>query len=190
MAYSQKSDARAATQETRKARTSADLATIEQLLAAHDWSSLINGYRVTSYVSMATEPPTGALLTKLAVSGISNWVPIMEKGRALAWGKFSEDLAVNNFGVAEPQADDAFELASVSALIIPAQRAGLDGSRLGRGAGYYDRALAQLPSFNAGGPKRIVVVFDDEVDESVPCDEWDEPMDLIVTPTRIITATK
>lgn len=190
MAYSQKSDARLATQESRKQRSAKELAIAESAIAAHDWPALLGGARVTCYVSMATEPPTRSLLNALANEGISVWVPIMKKGRALAWGRFSSDLEVNDFGVAEPVADDSFDLASVDALIIPAQRAGRDGSRLGRGAGYYDRALAKIPAHSVGGPKRIVLVFDDEVDDSVPSDEWDEAMDQIVTPTHVLTITK
>lgn len=190
MAYSNKMDARAATQKSRAERSIQELAEIEQVIVAHDWKALLGTDRVTAYVSMKDEPPTSALLRTLADSQISTWVPIMKKGRALAWGKFDNNLEVNNFGVAEPQADEDFELGSVSALIIPAQRAGLDGTRLGRGAGYYDRALSQIPSFAHGGPKRIALVFDDEVDQSVPHDDWDELMDVIVTPTRIIEITK
>lgn len=190
MAYSTKTDARAATQKSRAQRSIQELADIDQALATHDWSSLVESNRITAYVSMKDEPPTSALLNRLADSRISTWVPIMKKGRALAWGKFTHNLEINNFGVAEPAVDDEFELGSAGALIIPAQRVGLDGTRLGRGAGYYDRALSQIPTFAHGGPKRIALVFDDEVDQSVPHDEWDELMDVIVTPSRIIEIKK
>ena len=190
MAFMTKQDARAATQKSRASRTDAQLQNEGQSLAQHNWDSLLGGYRVTAYVSMKDEPNTSSLLENLANSDTAVWVPIMKKGRALAWGKFSKSLAVNSFGVAEPEVDEDFQLDSVTALIIPAQRAGLDGTRLGRGAGYYDRALEKLPTHSDGGPKRIVVVFDDEVDESVPHDSWDQTMDVIVTPQRIIDIKK
>lgn len=190
MAYSHKADARQATQESRKLRTSADRDSAGASLAQQDWQALINGRRATCYISMKDEPPTDELLDNLTRLGISVWVPIMKKGRALEWGRTNSELHVNDFGVAEPSADEQFELTSVDAIIIPAQRAGQDGTRLGRGAGYYDRALAELPLYKDGGPKRIVVVYDDEVDDSVPHDEWDQEMDFIVTPTRIINITK
>ena len=65
-------------------------------------------------------------------------------------------------------------------------RVGRDGSRLGRGAGYYDRALANVPAHSTGGPIRICLVFDDEVDESVPSEPHDALIDLIVTPSQVI----
>lgn len=189
MAYSTKADARLATQTSRRKRSVEQLNQAELAIARHNWPSLIAGKTATCYVSMAEEPPTRELLQTLAQAGISVWVPIMKKGRALAWGQFSQVLEVNDFGVAEPAADPDFDLRKVNALIIPAQRAGRDGSRLGRGAGYYDRALAQIPTHAEGGPKRIVLVFDDEVDSAVPCEEWDEAMDQIVTPSQVIDVT-
>jgi 5-formyltetrahydrofolate cyclo-ligase len=190
MAYTSKEEARAVTAQIRKQRTTSSLAQAGNKLANHDWVALIGGNRATCYVSMDYEPPTDRLLQALAKADIECWVPIMKKGRSLEWGKHEGELFINDFGVSEPKSDETFNLESVSALIIPAQRAGIDGTRLGRGAGYYDRALAVLPPFSGGGPKRIVIVFDEEVDDSVPHDTWDEFMDVIVTPSRVMNIKK
>jgi 5-formyltetrahydrofolate cyclo-ligase len=109
----------------------------------------------------------------------------MNQGRTLAWGFDGLSLEKNSYGIFEPVSSD-IDIDSASAIIIPALRVGLDGSRLGRGAGYYDRALETLDSYKNGGPRRIVLVFDDEVDETVPCEAHDAPIDVIVTPTRVI----
>jgi 5-formyltetrahydrofolate cyclo-ligase len=103
----------------------------------------------------------------------------------LAWGFDGLSLEKNSYGIFEPVSSD-IDIDSASAIIIPALRVGLDGSRLGRGAGYYDRALEALVPFKDGGPRRIVLVFDDEVDATVPCEPHDAPIDVIVTPTRVI----
>lgn len=190
MAFGTKDEARAVTQQSRAKRGLAELSDLGKQLALQPWEQLVQGNQITAYVSMSSEPPTSEMLDAITSTGIDVWVPIMKKGRALEWGKFGNNLAVNSFGVAEPPADETFDLATVDAIVIPAQRAGLDGTRLGRGAGYYDRALAKIPAHSAGGPQRIVVVFDDEVDDSVPHDSWDELMDVIVTPTRVINLKK
>ena len=78
------------------------------------------------------------------------------------------------------------DIAKASAILIPALRVGRDGSRLGRGAGYYDRALANVPTHSIGGPIRICLVFDDEIDESVPSEPHDALIDLIVTSGQVI----
>ena len=49
--------------------------------------------------------------------------------------------------------------------------------RLGKGAGYYDRALAGLHVPVAA------VVFDHEVAEKVPHGQLDAPVDAVITPS-------
>lgn len=71
-------------------------------------------------------------------------------------------------------------------MIIPALRAGRDGTRLGRGAGYYDRILEKTKSSKTGGPLRLVLVFDDELENSVPHESHDQKMDGIITPTKLL----
>ncbi len=190
MVFDTKQMAREASLESRHIRDLDELASAESALAAHDWESIIRRGRITCYVSMDSEPPTQSLRNRLIELERMPYLPIMQPARQLAWGRDGAELLQNNYGVLEPQEDSTFALSSVTAMIIPALRAGLDGSRLGRGAGYYDRALATVPPHSVGGPLRIVVVFDDEVDDTVPHDELDQPMDIIVTPLRVIRLTK
>ena len=136
-------------------------------------------------LSLTTEPPTDQLRTKLRDLGKDIALPIMKPGNSLAWGFDGMDLVKNSYGIFEPVPAE-IEIAKASAILIPALRVGRDGSRLGRGAGYYDRALANVPAHATGGPIRICLVFDDEVDESVPSEPHDALIDLIVTPSRVI----
>jgi 5-formyltetrahydrofolate cyclo-ligase len=56
---------------------------------------------------------------------------------------------------------------------------GRNGARLGRGGGYYDRALR-----HAGVDAILVaVVFDDELLDDVPAEPHDLPMTAVVTPS-------
>lgn len=169
----------------RSARSSAEISAAGISLASHDWASLCPGNLVTCFVSMATELPTEPIRKKLRELGKVVALPIMKPGRALAWGFDGDDLVKNSYGIFEP-APAEIDIATASAILIPALRVGRDGSRLGRGAGYYDRALGNVPSHADGGPLRICLVFDDEVDESVPSEPHDAPIDVIVTPSQII----
>jgi 5-formyltetrahydrofolate cyclo-ligase len=134
---------------------------------------------------MATEPPTDQLRTKLRGLGKDVALPIMKPGNSLAWGFDGTDFFRNSYGIFEP-APAEIDITKAGAILIPALRVGRDGSRLGRGAGYYDRALAKVPAHANGGPIRICLVFDDEVDESVPSEPHDALIDLIVTPNEVI----
>ena len=169
----------------RSARSSAEISAAGIAIANHDWAAMCPGQLVTCFVSMATELPTTEIRTKLRELGKDVALPIMKPGRALAWGFDGTDLVKNNYGIFEP-APAEIDIAKASAILIPALRVGRDGSRLGRGAGYYDRALAKVPTHDAGGPIRICLVFDDEVDDSVPSEPHDAPVDLIVTPSQVI----
>ena len=168
----------------RSARSSADISAAGISLANHDWAALCPGQLVTCFVSMATEPPTNQLRAKLRELGKDVLLPIMKPGNSLAWGYDGDDLVKNSYGIFEP-APMEIDISQANAILIPALRVGRDGTRLGRGAGYYDRALANVPSHADGGPIRICLVFDDEVDASVPSEPHDELVDVIVTPSQV-----
>lgn len=179
-----KDEARAESMASRALRDAAKLQQIESELLRHDWAKLCPGEFVTCYVSMSGEPPTGKLREHLKSIGKTVLLPIMKPGRALAWGIDDGNLTVNNYGVAEP-IESELSPAVASLMIIPALRAGRDGSRLGRGAGYYDRVLEKTPRVSAGGPLRLVLVFADELIDSVPHEPHDQTMDGVITPTEL-----
>jgi 5-formyltetrahydrofolate cyclo-ligase len=181
-----KDDARAISLASRAARSDADARAAGELVGAAPWASLVDGETASCYLSMTGEPPTAPVIERLEGLGIRVALPIMRPGRQLAWGWHGTDLLRNGYGVLEPAPDDAIELGHMAAMLIPALRAGRDGSRLGRGAGYYDRALAAVPRHADGGPLRIVIVFDDEVDDTVPHDPLDAPVDVVITPTTVL----
>ena len=106
----------------------------------------------------------------------------------MPWGFDGAELVGNSYGIQEPVPAE-IDISQASAIIIPALRVGGDGSRLGRGAGYYDRALANVAAHKSGGPIRICLVFDDEVDDSVPSESHDELIDVIVTPSYVLRIT-
>ena len=185
MVGSSKDTMRAQSISARAMRSSAEISAAGLLIANHDWANLCQGQLVTCFVSMASEPPTSPLRAMLDELGKTVVLPIMKPGNSLSWGFDGADLVKNSYGIQEPMPAE-IDIALASAIIIPALRVGRDGSRLGRGAGYYDRALAEVQTHAAGGPLRICLVFDDEVDDSVPHEFHDASIDVIVTPSQII----
>ncbi len=179
-----KEQARAESINSRSTRDLAQLQQFEQDILKHDWAALCPGKYVTCYVSMADEPPTEKLRAHLKSLGKTVLLPIMKPKRELSWGIDNGELVTNNYGVAEP-VESLLSAADASLMIIPALRAGRDGTRLGRGAGYYDRVLANLPKSVAAGPTRLVLVFSDELVDSVPHEPHDELMDVVVTSNEL-----
>jgi 5-formyltetrahydrofolate cyclo-ligase len=180
-----KQQARAISLSSRVSRTVAQLQQDERGLLAHDWAALCPGDLVTCYVAMAGEPPTDLLRAHLQSIGKTVLLPIMKPNNELAWGVDQGELVTNSYGVAEP-IETGISLDNATLMIIPALRAGRDGTRLGRGAGYYDRILEKTKSSKTGGPLRLVLVFDDELDNSVPHESHDQKMDGIITPTKLL----
>jgi 5-formyltetrahydrofolate cyclo-ligase len=67
------------------------------------------------------------------------------------------------------------------ALLVPLLAADARGYRLGQGAGHYDRTIAALkPIFTLG------LAYDCQIVPHIQEALWDESLDAIVTPTRIL----
>ena len=106
------------------------------------------------------------------------------------WGLWEAGRALVTLGRPPAQPDGeargAESLKEADLIVIPALAASADGTRLGQGGGWYDRALMH----RSPGVAVVSVVFDDEVLESgvIPTEAHDVPIDAIITPTRTITA--
>lgn len=106
------------------------------------------------------------------------------------WGLWEAGRALVTFGRPPAQPDGevlgAESLKEADLIVIPALAASADGTRLGQGGGWYDRALMH----RSPGIPVVAAIFDDEVLEAgiIPAEAHDVPVDAIVTPTRTITA--
>lgn len=143
---------------------------------------------VCCYLSMDTEPGTDPLIARLVKSGVRVHVPRVE-GAGLRWIEFApgDALIDSALGIREPAATSSHALpGGVDAIIMPALAATGSGARLGQGGGYYDRALASVAVHAGGGPLRIALVFDDEIRTTLPLEEHDLRVDVVISPVRTI----
>jgi 5-formyltetrahydrofolate cyclo-ligase len=67
----------------------------------------------------------------------------------------------------------------VDVVLAPAMAADRRGNRLGRGAGYYDRALTRVDST----VPVVVLLHDGELVDTLPAEPHDRPVTAAVTPT-------
>jgi len=170
----------------RRARTPEARSEAERAIAAHAAAdrALSRAARLAAYLAMPHEPPTGQLLQDALASGREAVVPVTRPGHRLAWVVHDPEAPTvrSTLGVDEPTTSplpgDA--LTEVDLVLVPALAVDHHGNRLGRGAGYYDRALAGL----RGRPDRpllCAVVFAEELLPEVPHDDHDVPVDLVLT---------
>ena len=137
---------------------------------------------VAAYLSIGTEPGTGPLLA--ALEGQDVLLPVLLPDGDLDWALAGDGLAAGPHGLLEPCGPrlgrDA--VGRCTTVVVPALAVDRAGNRLGRGGGSYDRALAGLP----GRVLRVGVALDGEIIVEVPAAPHDEPVDVVVTPTRTI----
>lgn len=143
--------------------------------------------RVASYLAYGHEPATGELVDGLAERGVEVIVPVVLADGLLDWVRYdgAAAMAPNRYGIDEPTGPrlGTEAVATADLLVVPGLAVDPEGHRLGRGGGYYDRALARV---GAQVP-RVIVVYDDEVLAAVPHEPHDEQVDIAVTPTRTLT---
>lgn len=108
----------------------------------------------------------------------------------VAWHQ-GQSFAPGSFGIPEPAAGGPVALADHDAVLVPLTAFDGRGHRLGQGGGFYDRALASLPSGpGTTRPAAIGVAhWFQQVDE-VPLEPWDVPLDAIATDRAIIISDR
>lgn len=136
--------------------------------------------RVACYLSMPSEPGTGPLIEGLMSRGIEVVVPLSLPDHSLDWVSYDPDSPVTSttLGIPEPEGVrlGPSALDDCAVIIVPALAVDHAGHRLGRGAGYYDRALA-----NVRAPL-CALAFTHELLSDVPHEPHDVPVQMAATP--------
>ena len=154
----------------RKLRRPEELDRARAAIRAHVLKRVAGTGRVAAYSPLPTEPGSTELLAALHAHGAAVIVPVTLPDRDLDWAEWTPAGPGNLLGV------DA--VAGAGLVLAPALAVARDGTRLGRGGGSYDRALARC----APGAVIAALVFDDEIVSALPHDEWDVPVQAAVTP--------
>jgi 5-formyltetrahydrofolate cyclo-ligase len=131
---------------------------------------------IASYVPMPSEPNVSEFNAWVHALGKTLLLPRIE-GDDLVFA--SGELEASSLGILEPTGE-AQPISSAQLILLPALAVDKNGNRLGKGKGYYDRALRSV----TGIPK-YAVVFDSEVLEQIPSESHDVWVTGAVTPTAI-----
>ncbi len=145
---------------------------------------------VAAYLPYGTEPELRPFLEKLTGASISVLLPVAKPDRELHWVSWDGvSTSIGIHGFAEPVGPVA-ELSEADLIILPASAVDLNGNRLGKGLGYYDRALASLKEQKrtAGStmPLTVAVVYDPEVLTEIPAESHDRKVTAAITATKTI----
>jgi 5-formyltetrahydrofolate cyclo-ligase len=140
---------------------------------------------VMLFVSMEDEADTRPLIRRCLAAGKAVYAPACEPAaRGLTPLRLHalEDLRPGFYGILAPPPGETCRPADLDLVLTPARAYDRGGNRLGRGAGYYDRFLAQ-PGMRA---LRVGVAFACQVLDAVPHEAHDLPVRILVTEDETI----
>ena len=140
---------------------------------------------IGAYHALPAELDPLPLLTALHAQGFCIALPRTGKNLALTFREWTPGSALEQgkFGLREPlETQPAID---PPILFVPLLAFDRNGNRLGYGAGYYD---AYLRAVRARQRVRAVgVAFDEQEFAEIPREPQDELLDMILTPSRVIT---
>jgi 5-formyltetrahydrofolate cyclo-ligase len=169
--------------DRRLARPEADRAAAADAVADALLGRLRGVGTLAAFVPDPSEPGCGRLPAAFAELGARILLPVIPPtGRTLDWGVYTGELESGRFGLSQPVGPrlGPTAIGSADAVVVPALAVDRFGIRLGRGGGYYDRALVHAR------PDAVLVtlVFDDERVAELPREVHDRPVTAVVTPSH------
>ncbi|MEM7088977.1 MAG: 5-formyltetrahydrofolate cyclo-ligase [Pseudomonadota bacterium] len=151
---------------------------LSEVLAGH------RGVSISGYMPIRTEIDPLPAMAEAAAHGPVGVPVIQGAGQALRFSRWSPDgvLVDGPFGARIPEVHDYFD---PEILIVPLVAFDGRGGRLGYGGGFYDRTLEGL---RATRPTLAIgFAFDAQEAEDLPLEPTDQPLDMIVTESRVLS---
>jgi 5-formyltetrahydrofolate cyclo-ligase len=152
---------------------------------------VINAKTIMCYVSFGNEVDTHSLIKQWICEGKQVSVPCIANGtrnpgfmHAIEIANFNELTPCGKYGILEPPLlqGNIIDPNIFDVIIVPGSAFDINKNRMGYGAGFYDRYLSKV----SRECQKIGIGFDFQVLEEIPYEEYDVPLDLVVTEKRII----
>jgi 5-formyltetrahydrofolate cyclo-ligase len=149
---------------------------------------LENAKKIMAYASMRKEIETFDLMEELLDQGYLLYLPytrkdIIDLGTAEI-NDLDSDLKEGVYGVQEPNSKLRNQAVpeDLDLIIVPGACFSRDGYRIGYGGGYYDSFLSR----HAPGALKVGFCYEQFIVDSIPVEEHDVPVDIIITEEEII----
>ena len=138
------------------------------------------------YWAMQDEVSTQDAVISCAAAGKNVFLPVVD-GEMLRIRRFSGRAALvpgESYSIPEPvEGSEEVRISDIDLVVVPGVAFDMEGGRMGRGKGFYDRLLGEVRGDGAG-PYKVGVCFDFQVVDAVPREPHDMLMDAVVCETR------
>ncbi len=144
--------------------------------------------RVVVFASRSDEVDTSALIERAFFAGKQVLFPRTTDSAGLEFARVADpsQLRAGRFGIREPSPElPVARLDQRTLLLVPGLAFDREGARLGRGGGYYDRALAGIRD-REHRPITIGVGFFFQLVERVPMTPFDVHLDGVVSEDALL----
>jgi len=144
-----------------------------------------NSQHVACYLSVNNELDTKQIIKRILEDNKNCYLPVIhpeDKSMVFVAYRAGDELQKNKYGIEEPILAKAKLLADLDLLLAPLVAFDRKGNRLGMGAGYYDRALANK------GPKPFYcgLAYAFQESDILKKESWDISLQAIVTESEMI----
>ncbi len=160
------------------------------LLAEHavNFAPLANARYIALFLSVDNELNTRPLIARLWQKKKQVSLPVLHPFSAghLLFLRYTPEtvLTTNKLRILEPPLDirQLITLDQLDVMIVPLVAFDSSGQRLGMGGGFYDRTLQ---NWRQHGFLPVGVAHDCQQVEYLPTAEWDVPLPVVMTPSRL-----
>jgi 5-formyltetrahydrofolate cyclo-ligase len=128
--------------------------------------------KVALYMALDDEPNLSKLLNE------DIYLP--KTRETISFYKKTGKFIKGKFGVLEPVSKETIEINDLDLIVIPGLAYNKKGYRLGRGKGYYDRALEKFSGLKIG------LIYDDLLLDDEFQEDHDLKVDILITEKRVV----
>ncbi len=137
---------------------------------------------MAAYHPFGGEPNLYPALEALHHAGRRVYLPIVD-GRQMEFRRWQPGarMTPNRYGIPEPLEGRSIPARQLELVLMPLVAFSMTGTRLGMGAGFYDRCFSFSLEQPDSGPYLVGTAYSLQQVDSLPAQSWDVPLDAVIT---------
>lgn len=155
---------------------------IEQLAA---FAPYLRAASLLAYVAKDNEVPATAAIEHALERGKRVYLPRIATHEFVRY-RAGDALSQGSWGIEEPASGETYRGGDLAVALVPALAWDGAGNRIGRGGGWYDRALARL----SADVVRLGIGYEFQRREWLPHEPSDVVLDYFITEKRLVTCRR